>query len=352
MRMKPAVRSVYKIACFAWLLFWLLMVSVAVQDHLRSGNLHVWEPIFWESSSLSVSLLIFYLQRHILFDRPLLQRPRRWFWSLVRLQPLVCIFFVITTFSLRHLVYGLLGLTYRHDPWWQLFLYESIKLSFFYGVFYVNFFGVQTYILLLEEKENAEQSQQLLHQAQVQRLTQQMQPHFLFNALNTVSSLMYSDLRAADSALSRLAELLRHTLDFGEATETTVERELQILRAYAELMQLRFVDRVELIWEIDAAAMTCIVPTMCLQPLLENTFKHTVEKRSGMTHITVQITRDIHALQMSVQDDVGILSQGVTGIGLANLRQRLTVLYGERGQLMITSCEPAGVKTTLTIAHG
>jgi two-component system LytT family sensor kinase len=331
------------------ILFWALMVAVAVQDYRRDGGQDMWEPIFWESSSAFVGTIIFYLQWPILTNKSLLQSPRRWFLRLIAYLPLVCISFVCITFSIRHGLYALLGKTYSHDPWLEVLIYESLKLSIFFGLFYVVIFGVQSYMFLVEEKANAERATQLLQAAHIQRLSQQIQPHFLFNALNTISSLMYSDLKAADTAISRLAELLRHTLDLGEQTETTLARELDLLRAFAELMQLRFIDRVSLAWHIDPHSLECKVPTMCLQLLLENTFKHTVEKRSAQTKILIRSSLHEQTLSLIVEDDAGHLGVNPTGIGLSNLRQRLEVIYGERASLHIEQCSPAGVRSEVQI---
>lgn len=337
------------------ILFWALMVAVAVQDYWRDGGQNVWEPIFWESSSALVGSFLFYLQLPVLTDRQLLQTPRRWFLRQITYLPLVCIGFIVLTFSLRHAVYFLFGRTYSHDPWPEVFVYESIKLSIFLGLFYVVIFGVQSYIFLLEEKNSAERASKLLQAAHIQRLSQQIQPHFLFNALNAISSLMYTDVNAADKALSRLAALLRHTLDLGEETETSLERELELLHAYADLMLIRFDERARISWQIAPQTLRCKVPTMCLQVLLENTFKHTVEKRSGMTQIVVQANVLADQLQLIVEDDAGHLDSNSdsnldskpVGIGLNNLRQRLAVMYGERASFKIEAQHPAGVRSEI-----
>nr|WP_315481622.1 histidine kinase [uncultured Undibacterium sp.] len=334
------------------ILFWILMVVVAVQDYQRDGGQDWWEPVVWETSSALVVTLIFYLQSSLLFDQKLLQTPRLWFSRILRYLPLVCVSFVVLTFSLRHAVYALLERRYSHEPWLEVFFYESVKLSIFMGLFYMVIFGIRSYLFLLREKVRAERATQLFQQAQLQNLNQQLQPHFLFNALNTVSSLMYSDLKAADMALNRLADLLRHQLDSGEQTETTVAQEIALLRAYAELMQLRFVDRVELRWQIDSAALNRKVPSLCLQLLLENTFKHTVEKRSGLCTITIAVQEREGNVMLSVEDDLGVLSTNSTqpqGIGLDNLRQRLALMKDVQANLQIQNRPQGGVRTEIMI---
>ena len=162
----------------------------------------------------------------------------------------------------------------------------------FIGLFTVIRFGILSYQELLEEKLRAEKSNALLRQAQLQRLTQQMQPHFLFNALNTVSSLMHTDVERADATLIRLADVLRATLDVSELHEAPLSTELRLVRGYAQVMQERYSDRVDIAWRIDDAALDCMLPVMSIQPLLENIFKHTVERRREPTRIVVSVARE------------------------------------------------------------
>jgi LytS/YehU family sensor histidine kinase len=189
-----------------------------------------------------------------------------------------------------------------------------------------------------------------------------MQPHFLFNALNTVSSLMHSDVEQADATLMQLAEVLRATLDIGEAHEASLATELRLARGYAGVMAARFAGRVTIAWDVDEALLAARLPVMSLQPLLENVFKHTVEKRRGLTHIAVSAARDGGQLVLGVEDDSGILmpasagvpglasaSTGGCGIGLANLRARLAALYGERAALSLAARDGGGVRAELRL---
>jgi sensor histidine kinase YesM len=289
----------------AWLLFWALMVAVAIQDHQRNGGHGLWQPVLWESSSAVVGTALLLVLRHVMrpFDERLLPTPGRWFGFAALAMPVFCLLFVPITFALRHGVYALLGETYRHEPWLEVFVYESIKLVLFYSIFTVVLFGVLSYQALLREKERSQQANQLLNQARLQRLTQQMQPHFLFNALNTVSSLMHSDLDKADATLVQLADVLRATLDTGEQQQVPLEAELRLARGYARLMAERFADRVDLAWQVDDAALACAVPVMSLQPLVENVFKHTVEQRRQMTRIAVSARCEAGQLRLRVEDD-------------------------------------------------
>lgn len=334
-----------------WLLFWLLMVTVAVQDHLKGGGKHIWEPIFWESSSAIVGTALLFLQRRKLTDRHLLQAPAKWFWQQIRSLPLFSTLFVVLVYSLRHSVYALLGLSYQHDGWLKVYFYECSKIFLFFGMFYVVIFGLQAYASLLEEKEKTEKSQALLREAQLHRLTQQMQPHFLFNVLNTISSLMYSDVKLADTALSQIATLLRASMELGQQSETTLADELKLLQSYAKLMSLRFVDRVAINWDIADNVLGSKVPVMSLQTILENSFKHTVEKRSQLTHIQISAYSEAGQMVVCIQDDAGHLHGGQqgSGVGISNLRQRLQVLYQDKASLQLSDLAPSGVMTELRL---
>lgn len=347
-------RATLSLAC-AWLLFWALMVATAVQDFLRHDD-HgaLWQPILWESSSMLVASLLLAAQRMATRRHDgLLASPARWFARQALWLPVWWILFTPLAFGIRHGVYFMLGAEYRHEPWGETFLYENVKISVFVIIFTLITFGVLSY-------RAAEQANAQLRTAQLHQLTQQMQPHFLFNALNTISSLMHSDVERADATLMQLADVLRATLDVSGQQQAPLATELRLLRGYARLMEERFADRVQIEWEVDAACGECLVPVMSMQPLLENVFKHTVERRRGVTRIAINAKRDGDHLVLSVSDDAGRLATtgaagdgatgaGPGGIGVRNLRERLQALHGARATLALVQLEPAGVRAEMRL---
>lgn len=343
-------RTAYVVAV-AWLLFWGLMVSVAVQDYLRDGGQAVWQPILWETSSMVAATILLAVQRHFtLRYNYLLARPWRWFALQAAWLPFYYLAFVPIAFGIRHGVYALAGQEYQHAPWPETFFYESIKLTVFVGLFILIRFGILSYLQLLEEKLRVEKANALLRQAQLQRLAQQMQPHFLFNALNTISSLMHTDVHKADATLIQLADVLRTTLDVGDLHEAPLATELRLAQGYARVMQERYADRVHISWNIADDTLDCLVPVMSIQPLLENIFKHTVEKRRQPTRIEISASRVGGELLLRLDDDTGTLTpQAAPGIGLANLRERLAVLYGDRAGLALVQLDPAGVRAEMRL---
>lgn len=338
----------------AWCLFWILEIIVAVQDYLHGNGKALWHPILWESSSAVTITCLLLLQRRLTrkYD-VLLAMPWRWFGHQFIWLPFNCLVFVPLAFSIRHVVYAMAGEVYTHRPWPETFVYESLKVALVFGIFNVIVFGVRSYLRLLDATARAEEANRLMRQAQLQRLTQQMQPHFLFNALNTVSSLMHTDVERADAVLVRLGDVLRAALDIGERHETPLSAELDLLHAYAAVMLERFDGRAVIAWNIDASTLDCIVPAMSLQPLLENVFKHTVEQRRQLVRITVAIIRDGTQLLLRIEDDSGALNdsknEGKRGVGLHNLRARLEARYGGNASLTLDALRPAGVRAQMRL---
>ncbi len=333
----------------AWIMFVAMLAAVAVQDYLHNGGKAIWEPILWETSSGMSAAALMLLQRRLTrrFDN-LLGQPWRWFGIQAIGLPLQCLAFVPITFGIRHAVYALVGINYSHSPWGELFVYEMIKVSIFFSLFAIILFGILSYHQLLKEKLEAEQAKALLGQAQLLRLTQQMQPHFLFNALNTVSSQLREDVDKADATLMQLAEVLRTTLDLSEVHQAPLDMELKLARGYGHVMGERFADRVSLSWTIEDGIGSSTVPVMSIQPLLENVFKHTVERQRGHTHVRITAGRDGDGLLIAVEDDQGKLANDkAPGIGLRNLRERLSMLYGDTASLTLTQLAPAGVRAQL-----
>jgi len=343
------------IIAVAWLLFWGLMITTSVQEYLRDHQHGIWKPILWESSSALTGTLLLVMQRKYTrkYDH-LINSPVRWFARQMMWLPAYWIIFVPMAFGIRHAVYALVGESYPHGGWGEVYLYEDVKMTIYFSIFAAITFGVVSFHAMLEEQLRVERVNASLREAQLLQLTQQMQPHFLFNALNTISSLMHSDVQRADTMLVQLSDVLRATLDVREQHQVPLETELRLLRGYAALMSERFSDRVSIAWQVDDSLLGCTVPVMSMQPLLENVFKHTVEKRRQPTAITVSVQREQDMLVLRVEDDSGTLPGGAapaegSGIGVRNLRERLAALYGGRASFELLQLSPAGVRAEIRL---
>lgn len=339
------------VAAVAWVLFWTVMVLVALEDYRRDGGTAPWQPVLWETSSALVATALFLVQRRFSAHHDVLvTTPWRWFARQACWLPMYWFCFTPIVFALRHAVYALAGASYDHEPWSDVLVYEALKITLFFGLFTTIGFGLLSYREMLGARLRAEQATALLREAQLERLARQMQPHFLFNALNTISSLMHTDVARADATLVRLADVLRATLALGDKPQAALQDELRLAEGYAAVMHERFDGRVTLAWEIEPAALAVLLPAISVQPLLENVFKHTVGRRREPTAIRIAATIDGDALVLRIEDDGGVLAPTDSpGITLVNLRTRLAALHGARAGLTLTALAPLGVRTELRV---
>jgi two-component system LytT family sensor kinase len=190
-----------------------------------------------------------------------------------------------------------------------------------------------------------------LTQARLELLRGQLQPHFLFNALNTISSLMYKDVPAADRVLNRLADFLRLALETSKSQEVCLETELEYTDRYLDIERVRFMDRLRVEQEIDADTRGALVPTLILQPLVENAMRHGVGTRAGGGTIWIRAHRRDQTLALEVEDQGWPPGEIREGLGLSNARARLATLYGERQRLWIDRGASGGFRVSLELPY-
>jgi signal transduction histidine kinase len=182
----------------------------------------------------------------------------------------------------------------------------------------------------------ASQLEAELARAQVDALKMQLHPHFLFNTLNAISGLMREDVEAADAMIAQLSELLRRTLDTEARHEVALDDEIQWLRAYLAIQQTRFGDRLQVLIDVPAGCAAALVPTLILQPLVENAVRHGFSAQTGRGCIAITAARDAGALRIEVADDgPGAPDPVREGYGLRNTRSRLRALYAGAATLAV-----------------
>src|SRR5215204_2792258 len=171
-----------------------------------------------------------------------------------------------------------------------------------------------------------------LAQAELRNLRLQLQPHFLFNALNTISSTMYDDPRGADRMIGQLSQLLRLSLRTSHAQEVPLRDELDVLACYLGLMQARFGSRLRTTVQAEPETLAALVPSLLLQPLVENAIRHGHASRAAGGAIDVRVTRAANVLHIAISDDGPGAPLGIDvfgrGVGLSATRDRLRLLYG------------------------
>jgi two-component system LytT family sensor kinase len=201
-------------------------------------------------------------------------------------------------------------------------------------------------------KDRALRASQLaarLAQAQLQMLRMQLQPHFLFNTLHSISALMHKDVRRADSMIAALSDLLRMSLQNIGAQEVPLQSELDFLQRYVEIMQLRFGERLRVSIDVEPETRDARVPNLFLQPLVENSFRHGFGDL-GQGTIAISVRRVGDMLRCVVVDDGrGLRAGHKEGVGLASTRQRLAHLYGDRHAFAVRGAPGEGVQVTMAI---
>jgi two-component system, LytTR family, sensor kinase len=191
-----------------------------------------------------------------------------------------------------------------------------------------------------------------LERAKLDNLRLQLQPHFLFNTLNAISAVMYEDPRAADAMIVRLSDFLRLTLEAFDAHETRLEEELRITALYVEIMRGRLENRLVLRSDCTGESSRALVPTMILQPLVENAIVHGTSQERRHLDIDIAARREGEALIIAVNDDgLGLASPAgpalSSGRGLTNTRSRLAQLYGARFDMFIGERPGGGTSVEL-----
>jgi two-component system, LytTR family, sensor kinase len=239
----------------------------------------------------------------------------------------------------------------RERWWWHLpgmVVYSVVKTSLMWGARELAFWGNYDYGLmplryLMEFPVDVIgyaitagaavflQRQSEMTRIKMENLNLQLQPHFLFNAMNAVSATVYEDPRRADLMLSRLAEYLRRTLQRGDTAEAPLEQELEMLEVYLHVMRARFEEGLAVSVVVDPAAQGAMVPQGLLQPVVENAIRH-----GGAGRVEIRVEREGGRLRLRVTDEGrGTGGQGL-GIGLKNTQERLRHLYGAQGEVSLT----------------
>jgi two-component system LytT family sensor kinase len=192
-----------------------------------------------------------------------------------------------------------------------------------------------------------------LTQAQLDALRMQLQPHFLFNTLHTIASLVRDGRgEAATSTIARLGELFRQALGNGQRNEVSLREELAFVDAYLQIEQTRFSDRLVVRFEVDPDTLDARIPTMALQPLVENAIRHGIAVHPSAGLVQVRAYRRNGALRVEVRNEGTALDEAAPragGVGLANTRARLVRLYGQAGRLELRADDERGTVAVLEV---
>jgi histidine kinase/histidine kinase/DNA gyrase B/HSP90-like ATPase len=225
-------------------------------------------------------------------------------------------------------------------------VYAGVVLAWHAGTFYRD---------ARDRQMRAVELESLLQQAQLEALRSQLNPHFLFNALHSMAELVHTDPKLAEQLILRLGELLRQVLQSSTRQEVTLAEELEFIRGYVEIEQMRLGERLRVTWDIEAGALEARVPSLILQPLVENALQHGVAATTGAGTLLIAARRDARFLQLEIGDNGPGLAQTSVdrrqGIGLANTRARLQRLYGDRQCFELLAGEGLTVRVRIPVSQ-
>ncbi len=237
-------------------------------------------------------------------------------------------------------------------------LIGSLRVNFHssYPTYWVILFAYLTFDYAAKYRDRALHATQLesrLSEARLHALRMQLNPHFLFNTLNSISSLMYSDVEAADAMMTRLSELLRLTLQGDGKPEVSLRQELDLLQRYIDIERIRFEERLRVTIDVDDDALDALLPAFSLQPLVENAIRHAIAPRAAGGSLSLSARRDNGSLAIALRDDGPGLPQGRLreGVGLANTRARLQQLYGDAHRFELVSRPEGGVEVIMVLPY-
>jgi two-component system LytT family sensor kinase len=237
---------------------------------------------------------------------------------------------------------------------WSALLDGALYHAFVMLSWSVLYFAVKYYADLQAQTEQRLKAESLAARAQLDALRYQLNPHFLFNTLNAISTLIVqNETAAANRMIARLADFLRLSLEDGGSAEVPLASELEFVNRYLEIERVRFGDRLEIRYEIEAETLSIPVPNLILQPLVENAIRHAIAPRETGGRLEIEAKRTGDLLCLEVRDDGpelnGKWSIGASGVGLSNTRARLNELYGPAHRFELRLVEGGGCAVSIGV---
>lgn len=273
----------------------------------------------------------------------------------------VSVFFSIAEEMVFLFVFHKLPLSHPNLGYWQrVTLYLDSEFIDNMVIFWCAFFlfrGFDYYHRFREQEQNAAQLQVQLANAQISALRMQLNPHFLFNTMNSISSLMRTDIDAADTMLEQLSCLLRITLQRGDAKLIPFRDEMEFIETYLAMQGQRYAGRVVQSVLVDSELYDALVPAMLLQPIVENAFMHGLSKIEANGRLSLSARREGERIRIAIVNSGKGLSpapgsvRNGHGVGLANTRDRLKLHYGSESSFAIQQIEDAEVQVSICIPY-
>jgi two-component system LytT family sensor kinase len=240
----------------------------------------------------------------------------------------------------------------------ELFSYFDGAMSAFWVMLVWSglYFGIKYYMLLQEEKQRSLKIASMAHESQLKMLRYQLNPHFLFNTLNAISTLILDkETKLANSMVTRLSHFLRYTLESDPMQKVTVTEEMEAIKLYLDIEKVRFDERLQLHFDVKPEAADALMPGLLLQPLVENCIKYAISRSVDGGSIGISASVCEKSLLLSVADDgpgldlkYGRMPKG-GGVGVSNCRERLKELYAGEQSFRLGATDPHGLTVSIKI---
>jgi len=337
---------------FLYVLFPLLFgLYLGLNELIGRANSHreieYWKPLVWETTSVVVLValvpLVVWFERRCRLDAPNRLRTLG-----VHLAGAVVFSLVHVggMYGARKLIYLLASEHYDYGNLWLSLAYELQKDVVTYAIILLVIFTMREYRRRREGELLAAELAQSASEARLRQLTAQIDPHFIFNALNAISNRMHEDVEAADRMLSRLADLLRAAYETDDSVFVPLGKELELLRGYLALMAERFRGQLAIELEVEPGLESLEVPRLLIQPIVENALKHGLA--GGQGWLRVELRRRTEQLTCAVLDDgTGIREPARFGTGLSNVSRRLELLFPDRHEFQVSPVAAGGTRVWL-----
>jgi two-component system, LytTR family, sensor kinase len=350
----PAGRTGWTLYAVLGLLYGVYLGINQIIDLRSFKEIAAWKPLVWEISSVIVIFavipLIARFERRFRLD----SQPR---WRIVVAHLCAAVVFsavhVAGMLALREIAYAVAGEHYDFGNLPVRAFYELQKDLITYIVILGVIFASREFQIRRTGDLRAAELAAELGQARLKHLTAQIEPHFLFNALNAISNRMHEDVEAADRMISDLGNLMRAAYDSDNQVLVPLARELEWLRGYAAMMTERFRGQLKFELRVAPGLEAVLVPRLLLQPLVENALRHGLA--DGRGNLTVDVARQGNTLHYTVSDDGSGIGEGAIepGTGLSNVTRRLELLFPDDFHFALAPRQPSGTVAALSfpVAH-
>ncbi len=298
--------------------------------------------VFISIQSYLLSIVVTHLMRFIILKYHWLKQN---IWALIWKSFLLSVAFAVVYELIDHLINDLITIDFYLDP--ETAKYDSSKFFasvFLYAILFTLWLSFYYTFLFIEKSRKQEiknlQFEASKNEIELKNLRAQINPHFLFNSLNSIKALIEIDKTEAKDAITKLSNLLRQSITLSKNRLITIKQELEVVETYIKLEKIRFEERIKVEFNIDHSVLNCKIPPLMIQTLVENAIKHGISKSLTGGIIRVNITNHKNIIKILIENTGTLnISTKHLGIGIENTKKRLRILFGKSAKFKIYQCD-------------